>query len=354
VAVGALLIGAVVALVRWPPAGFLAAWFFLALAPTSSLVPIATEVGAERRMYLPLMAIVAYVVVAMYRLCLARRITSSALAMAAVASAAVALTAATVARHREYASALTLAQTALARWPSPTAHAMVGGELAALGRDAEAVSELRLAAAVEPRARFNLGITLFNLSDYQGAARELEALAREHPEREEIPEARRLLGSAYSRQQKWPEAVVQYRSVLSMVPSDQAAKRLLVAMLTNQGAALARAKQFADAIATLRQALALDRNDVLARHTLAMALYDAGDFSGAVAEARATLDVDSGHAASHDLIGRGLALQGRYDEAVDALTQAARLSPDDGQIQDDLRQALAARSESRRVRPGVR
>jgi tetratricopeptide (TPR) repeat protein len=231
---------------------------------------------------------------------------------------------------------------------------MVGGELAALGRDAEAVSELRLAAAVEPRARFNLGITLFNLSDYQGAARELEALAREHPEREEIPEARRLLGSAYSRQQKWPEAVVQYRSVLSMVPSDQAAKRLLVAMLTNQGAALARAKQFADAIATLRQALALDRNDVLARHTLAMALYDAGDFSGAVAEARATLDVDSGHAASHDLIGRGLALQGRYDEAVDALTQAARLSPDDGQIQDDLRQALAARSESRRVRPGVR
>ena len=36
----------------------------------------------------------------------------------------------------------------------------------------------RLAAAVEPRARYNLGITLFNLTDYQGAIRELEALAR--------------------------------------------------------------------------------------------------------------------------------------------------------------------------------
>ena len=31
--------------------------FFLTLAPTSSIVPIATEVGAERRMYLPLAAL---------------------------------------------------------------------------------------------------------------------------------------------------------------------------------------------------------------------------------------------------------------------------------------------------------
>ena len=32
-------------------------WFFVTLAPASSIVPVATEVGAERRMYLPLMAI---------------------------------------------------------------------------------------------------------------------------------------------------------------------------------------------------------------------------------------------------------------------------------------------------------
>jgi Flp pilus assembly protein TadD len=139
-----------------------------------------------------------------------------------------------------------------------------------------------------------------------------------------------------------------------MVPSDQAARRLLIETLANQGAALARAERFADAIATLRQALALDRDDVFARHTLAMALYDRGDIAGAIVEARATLDVDAGHAASHDLIGRGLALQGRYDEAVEELKQAAGLSPNDRQIQDDLRQALAVRSESRRTRTAVR
>src|SRR5437870_844801 len=62
IAVAALLAATIVALVRNPPVGFLGAWFFLTLAPTSSIMPISTEVGAERRMYLPLMAIVVLVV----------------------------------------------------------------------------------------------------------------------------------------------------------------------------------------------------------------------------------------------------------------------------------------------------
>ncbi|MGY8825013.1 MAG: hypothetical protein ACKVJG_13940, partial [Candidatus Latescibacterota bacterium] len=37
--------------------GFAALLFFIALAPTSSIVPILTEVGAGRRMYLPLAAL---------------------------------------------------------------------------------------------------------------------------------------------------------------------------------------------------------------------------------------------------------------------------------------------------------
>jgi hypothetical protein len=58
IAVAALLVATIVAFIRRPPIGFLGAWFFLTLAPTSSIMPISTEVGAERRMYLPLMAIV--------------------------------------------------------------------------------------------------------------------------------------------------------------------------------------------------------------------------------------------------------------------------------------------------------
>lgn len=47
---------------RFPVVGFLGLSAFLLLAPTSSIVPINSEVGAERRMYLPLAAIVTLVV----------------------------------------------------------------------------------------------------------------------------------------------------------------------------------------------------------------------------------------------------------------------------------------------------
>src|SRR4029453_9133238 len=62
-----LLVATAVALVRWPAVGFLAARFFVTLAPTSSVIPIASEVGAERRMYLPAtaLAVLAAVSVAM-------------------------------------------------------------------------------------------------------------------------------------------------------------------------------------------------------------------------------------------------------------------------------------------------
>ena len=46
-AVAALATASAVALVRNVPSGFLGAWFFLTLAPTSSIVPISTEVGAH-------------------------------------------------------------------------------------------------------------------------------------------------------------------------------------------------------------------------------------------------------------------------------------------------------------------
>jgi tetratricopeptide (TPR) repeat protein len=49
---------------RWGWAAFLGSWFFLILAPSSSVVPILTEIVAERRMYLPLAAVIVVLAVA--------------------------------------------------------------------------------------------------------------------------------------------------------------------------------------------------------------------------------------------------------------------------------------------------
>src|SRR5215472_8060351 len=60
----ALLVATLLTLWRAPVWGACGAWVFLTLAPTTSIVPIATEVGAERRMYLPLVGIVTLAVCA--------------------------------------------------------------------------------------------------------------------------------------------------------------------------------------------------------------------------------------------------------------------------------------------------
>jgi tetratricopeptide (TPR) repeat protein len=53
---------------RRKPLAFLGVWFFAILAPTSSLLPLPTEIASERRMYLPLIAFVALVVLGGYAL----------------------------------------------------------------------------------------------------------------------------------------------------------------------------------------------------------------------------------------------------------------------------------------------
>jgi tetratricopeptide (TPR) repeat protein len=49
---------------RWGWFGFLGAWFFLILAPSSSVVPIVTEIAAERRVYLAIAAVIVLTVAA--------------------------------------------------------------------------------------------------------------------------------------------------------------------------------------------------------------------------------------------------------------------------------------------------
>lgn len=59
----AALCGSLWAIHRRHPIGMAGAWFFLILAPTSSVLPIASQVAAERRMYLPSLALIVLVIV---------------------------------------------------------------------------------------------------------------------------------------------------------------------------------------------------------------------------------------------------------------------------------------------------
>jgi hypothetical protein len=63
----ALLALSLYALWRWPASGFVGIACFAILAPSSSVIPIVSEVGAERRMVLPLAALLALVVCLAWR-----------------------------------------------------------------------------------------------------------------------------------------------------------------------------------------------------------------------------------------------------------------------------------------------
>src|SRR5207244_3579897 len=156
VAIMLLLVLTGVALARRPMLGFLGAWFFITLAPTSSFIPIATEVGAERRMYLPLLGLMALAVTAAYWFVgrpafgpakAGPHVRSAAPAMALLIGIAGALAVTTFVRNREYSSALTLARTVVERRPTAVTRHYLAEQLALAGRHEEAIPHLRDAVA---------------------------------------------------------------------------------------------------------------------------------------------------------------------------------------------------------------
>ncbi len=104
------------ALYRQPRVGFAAVGFFILLSPTSSIVPIVTEVGAERRMYLPLIPLIALVVSGIHALWHSKGWSVS--IRNVVLSVVVAgFSGLTVKRNAEYSSELSIWQATLAVAP---------------------------------------------------------------------------------------------------------------------------------------------------------------------------------------------------------------------------------------------
>ena len=159
--------GTAVACLRRPALGFLGAWFFVILAPSSSLVPIATEPIAEHRLYLPLAAIVAAIVLGIARLLRpAASDSRQALFLAGIALLAASLAAATWLRNAVYRSDLSLWSDTVAACPgNPRALNNLGTALDALHRTGEAQAAFRKAVALDPSylpAQYDLGALLLD------------------------------------------------------------------------------------------------------------------------------------------------------------------------------------------------
>jgi Flp pilus assembly protein TadD len=306
-AVVALLAITAVALVRAPRFGYLGAWVFVVLAPASSIVPIATEVGAERRMYVPLMALVVLAVLGV------NKVRSRAVGAAVLVLVVVGLGSLTMRRNTEYGSALTLAQTVVDRRPTALAHHLLGEQLGLAGRTADAERELRQAVALgNSRARFQLGTLLLDAQRGPEAATELEAFVATagvpqrlkwlEPPLIDVLTARLQLAQIYGVERRWADAAAQARMVLEYAPRHPEALRLL-------GVGLAGAQVWPEAVAVISEYLRLRPADTTARSNLAIALIATGRLDEAVAELQRATQTDPGDANARRLLDMALADQ---------------------------------------------
>jgi tetratricopeptide (TPR) repeat protein len=293
-AVAALASGAVAAFMRRPRVGFAAVAVFILLGPTSSFIPIPTEVAAERRMYLPLMAVSVGLAAAGVALARLRPSTRRPLA-AAAAVVILAFSAGTMRRHRDYRSALALAQSTLDRWPTPNAHQLVGVELAAAGRHDEAVLQLTEAARTVAVARYWLGAELLALGRDDEALDALGSFVRDEPDLPPVPKARVMMARVYA----------------------------------------ARGDE-ARAVDEIERALAANPNEPSANGVMADVKASRLDFAGAVPHYTAYLAANRGDAGAWNRLGMALANIGRLGEAQRAMQQAASIDPANAEYRANL------------------
>jgi tetratricopeptide (TPR) repeat protein len=270
---------------RWPLA-FPGTVFFLVLAPTSSILPIVTEVAAEHRMYLPLAALMALAVTGAYvavRRAIRGRAWAAGVALA-IAVAAGALGAETRARNREYWSEEAIWRDTVARRPADLRPRVAFGDaLMRAGRLAEAEEQLRAAVELAPDdavARVRLGAALARQGKVEEAAGHLERAAS--PPADD-PAAHRLLGELYAAQGRDRAAVRHLERALPRMGDDAELLVRLAALLADSRDESVRDP--ARALGLAERAVALTgRHDARALAVLAIAQAR----SGRAVEAAAT------------------------------------------------------------------
>jgi Flp pilus assembly protein TadD len=254
--------GTFVLLWRNHPVGFLGTWIFAILSPTF-VIPVVTEMAAERRMYLPLAALVVLFVVGGYELArsIAGRRTSGRESASTARPAAIAISALVIAiacglvgarRLQAYQEPLELWQQVLRSQPqNETAHLAIGKYFDNAGDSASAITHFREAVRLEPQlaqARFNLGVVLIRTNAYNEAAAQFTAGAELSPTDISMSINRALALGLSGRND---EALIAYQSAISLAPDDWTLYNNLGEVLKNLG-------RHQEAIEAYQQALRLN------------------------------------------------------------------------------------------------
>jgi len=308
IAVTLLVASALFAMFRWPRAGIFGALFFAVLAPTSSFLPVFTQTMAERRMYLPSVAIIVPLVVACWWL--ARKRSPAMLNAAALAATALALTLAALTWQRNQ-----VYQTELSLWLDTVQKA--------------------------PKnifAQNAAGIALIDAKRYdEGVARCLEA-TRLFPA---FGEAWCYAGAGLLRMGRYAEAIPCLEKAVFYMharppknaphPQRGAPASADLDHLDNVYLFLAMAlhqqNRDADARVALAAAVAFNPENAWCLNNLANSDYALGDYAAAETHYRRAIQVAPDFVEAHEGLAGALEQQNRIPEARAQYEHALRLNP---------------------------
>jgi tetratricopeptide (TPR) repeat protein len=318
-----------VALWRRPALGFLGAWFFVILAP-SSVIPGRIQMIVEHRMYLPLAAVMTLAAMGIHAA--ARRQSWAVLAMLALALGLL-----TVRRNEDYRSELAIWSDTVAKRPNnERAHTNLGVALSRIpGRLDDAIAQYEEALRLQPdsaEAHTNLGVAWSQMPGrFHDAIAQYEEALRLQPD---SAEAHTNLGVALSQMPgRLNDAIGQFEEALRLQPdSAEAHDNLGVAWAQMPG-------RLNDAIGQFEEALRLQPDDAGAHYNMGLALTQMpGRLNDAIAQFEATLRLQPDDPNGWHNLGASWLHAGNLPAAAAAFREELRLKPDDPAA----RQALAA------------
>jgi tetratricopeptide (TPR) repeat protein len=324
IAVSSLAIIAAIAMTLWGlvrkrPWSFLGAWFFVNLAPTSSVIPIA-DLAFEHRMYLALAAISFGMVTGVY---LALRDRHPKWLTPALATGAVIVFGTlTVMRNREYSSAIRLwAGNVAARPDYARPRNNLGLELARTGQLDAAISQLQRAIALKPgyvTAHYNLGKTLLEAGKPAEARQQLETALGLAPD---DPRTHTELGRTFQKFGDHKSAAAHFANAARLNQGDANAWLAFASSLLDN-------RRYADVARVLDQALRPHSDSPELMRALSVILAAAPDEqvrnpARALELARRTVEMTRrSDSACLDTLGMAQAANGDFDSAIKTTEQA--------------------------------
>ena len=316
----AILVGVAIAWRRSPMAGFLGCWFFLILAPTSTVVPIAEQPMAESRLYLPLAAAVVLVALLGYALGGRRAFVFLGLVAAGLGGL-------TVQRNHDYRSELSIWEDTLAKHPATSrGHCQLGMALAKIpGQLPAAIAHYEEALRIMPTyadAHNNLANALIRTP-----GRLAEAIAHYEDSlrlKPDSAEAHNNLANAFAKMPgRMPDALAHYEAALRL-RSDyaEAHNNLAIALAQIPG-------RLPDAIAQYEKAMRLQPEFAAGQSKFARALAQMpGRLPEAIAHDEEALRLKPDYAEAHYNFANVLAkTPGRMPDAIAHYQEAVRLKP---------------------------